>query len=74
MMKAALYYGADKGLVIGEKDKPTPGENDVLVRIKCASLCHSDLRMIDGQQAPPTVPIVPGHEGLLSALWSLIRR
>lgn len=33
-MKAALFQGPEKGLIIGEKEKPTPGPNDVLVKIK----------------------------------------
>jgi S-(hydroxymethyl)glutathione dehydrogenase / alcohol dehydrogenase len=37
----------------------TPG--DVLVRIRAAGLCHTDLEVIEGQLAYP-MPIVLGHE------------
>ncbi|MCB2099770.1 MAG: alcohol dehydrogenase catalytic domain-containing protein [Rhodobacterales bacterium] len=40
-------------------DDPGPGE--VLVRIAAASLCRSDLSVVDGKRAWP-MPIVPGHE------------
>ena len=42
-----------------ELDPPKAGE--VLVEIKAAGLCHSDLVAINGERAKPT-PIVIGHE------------
>lgn len=38
-----------------------PAEHEVLVRIRAASLCRSDLSVITGVRAWP-MPIVPGHE------------
>ncbi|MEW9031263.1 MAG: zinc-dependent alcohol dehydrogenase family protein [Planifilum fimeticola] len=40
-------------------DEPGPGE--VLVRIRAAGLCHSDLSVIDGSRPRP-VPMALGHE------------
>lgn len=40
-------------------DDPGPGE--VLVRIRAASLCHSDLSVVDGSR-PRVMPMVLGHE------------
>ena len=37
------------------------GPEDVLVRVKAASLCHTDLEVIEGQLACP-LPAVLGHE------------
>jgi S-(hydroxymethyl)glutathione dehydrogenase / alcohol dehydrogenase len=37
------------------------GPDDVLVRVRAASLCHTDLEAIDGALALP-LPAVPGHE------------
>ncbi len=42
-----------------ELDPPKAGE--VLVQIKAAGLCHSDLATIDGERSRPT-PMVVGHE------------
>ncbi|HLF42886.1 MAG TPA: zinc-dependent alcohol dehydrogenase family protein [Acidimicrobiia bacterium] len=42
-----------------ELDEPGPGE--VLVRVKAAGLCHSDLSTIDGNRPRPT-PMALGHE------------
>jgi alcohol dehydrogenase len=42
-----------------ELEDPGPGE--VLVRIRAASLCHSDLSVVDGSR-PRVMPMVLGHE------------
>lgn len=42
-----------------ELDPPGPGE--LLVRVRAAGLCHSDLSVIDGSR-PRVMPMVLGHE------------
>lgn len=44
--------------------KPTPGPRELLVRVKAASLCHSDLSIFSGAFGPGRFPLVVGHEGL----------
>jgi len=44
----------------GELDGPGPGE--VLVEIRAAGLCHSDLSVLEGLRKRP-LPVVGGHEG-----------
>jgi Zn-dependent alcohol dehydrogenase len=39
-----------------------PGRGEVLVRIVCAGVCHSDVGQADGEWAHP-LPVVLGHEG-----------
>lgn len=63
-MKAVLYQGQEKGVTIGEAEKPTPGPNDLLVKIKCSSLCHSDLMLLEGKAFQDELPRIPGHEGM----------
>jgi len=41
--------------------KSAKANNEVLIKIKAAGLCHSDLVAINGERAKP-VPIVLGHE------------
>lgn len=63
-MRAALFYGVEKGLEIGSQPIPAPKEGDILVKIAAAGLCHSDLVTLSGQQKPKEgYPIIPGHEG-----------
>ena len=39
-----------------------PRDNEVLVKVKGAGLCHSDLSVINGSRIMP-LPLVIGHEG-----------
>ncbi|MFQ3789768.1 zinc-dependent alcohol dehydrogenase family protein [Halomonas sp. A29] len=56
-------------LVIEELELDPPGSNEVLVQIKAAGLCHSDLSVMDGNRPRPT-PMVLGHEaaGIVKAV------
>ncbi len=46
---------------IEECELDEPGAGEVLVRIRAASLCHSDLSVLDGSR-PRVMPMVLGHE------------
>lgn len=48
-------------LTLETLDLRGPGEGEVLVRIKAAGLCHSDLSVINGDRPRP-VPMALGHE------------
>lgn len=50
------------------------GPGDVLVKVKAASLCHTDLEVIEGQLAMP-LPAVLGHEvaGVIEATGEGVR-
>ena len=54
-------YARSKPLVIEELDLDDPGPGEVLVRIRAAGLCHSDLSTINGDR-PRQMPMVLGHE------------
>ncbi len=62
-------YAASKPLEIAELDLSSPGRGEVLVGIKAAGLCHSDLSVIDGSRPRPT-PMALGHEaaGIVEAV------
>src|SRR5206468_7968584 len=47
-------YATSLPLTIEEIDLDDPGEGEVLVAIKAAGLCHSDLSVIDGNRPRPT--------------------
>mgnify|MGYP001820203898 CR=1 FL=1 len=51
---------------------PTPGPEDVVVAVRAAGICHSDVHYRAGHPAPPTLPMVPGHEvaGIIVATGS----
>jgi alcohol dehydrogenase len=54
-------YGVSRPLRIMDIDLDPPGPGEVLVRIRAAGLCHSDLSVIDGTR-PRQLPMVLGHE------------
>lgn len=49
---------------------PSPRANEVLVAIKAAGICHSDVHYRDGTGQAGFVPITPGHEiaGVVAAV------
>jgi alcohol dehydrogenase len=54
-------YAKSRPLRIEELDLTPPGAGEVLVEVKAAGLCHSDLSVINGNRPRPT-PIAIGHE------------
>lgn len=57
----AAPYAQSRPLRIEELDLAPPARDEVLVRVRAAGLCHSDLSVIDGNRPRP-VPMVLGHE------------
>jgi propanol-preferring alcohol dehydrogenase len=49
---------------------PTPGPNQVQIRVAACGVCRTDLHIIDHELTDPKLPLVPGHEivGYVSAL------
>jgi alcohol dehydrogenase len=54
-------YGESRPLRIEEVELAPPGPGELLVRIRAAGLCHSDLSVIDGSR-PRVMPMLLGHE------------
>src|SRR4051794_22094006 len=60
-MGAERPYGKSRPLTIETLELAPPGSGEVLVRVKAAGLCHSDLSVINGDRPRPT-PMALGHE------------
>lgn len=54
-------YAQSRPLRIEEVDLAPPGQREVLVQVKAASLCHSDLSTVNADR-PRQMPMVLGHE------------
>ena len=54
-------YSISNPLKIEDVTLDDPGFNEVVVKIKAAGLCHSDLSVIDGNRPRP-LPMALGHE------------
>jgi propanol-preferring alcohol dehydrogenase len=61
-MKAARLENGT--LQIKDLPTPTPGQEEALIRMSSAGVCHSDLHIVRGDWAgvPPNMPL--GHEGI----------
>lgn len=60
-MGLAPPYAESRPLAIEELDLDPPGPGEVLVEVKAAGLCHSDLSVINADRPRPT-PVALGHE------------
>ena len=60
-MEVAAPYAASQPLTVETLELDPPGPGEVLVRIKAAGLCHSDLSVINGNRPRP-MPMALGHE------------
>ena len=60
-MGAPLPYAQSRPLKIEELELDPPGPGEILVRMKAAGLCHSDLSVINGDRPRP-MPMALGHE------------
>jgi len=58
---APAPFAQSRPVAVHEVELDPPGEGEVLVRIRAAGLCHSDLSVINGDR-PRAMPIALGHE------------
>ncbi|HEY9183803.1 MAG TPA: alcohol dehydrogenase [Salegentibacter sp.] len=61
-MKAAQVKEKGGDFVLVDMDKPTPKENEVLIKVEACGICHSDAFVKDGIFPGIQYPRVPGHE------------
>jgi alcohol dehydrogenase len=60
-MGATSPYAISQPLLVEALELDPPGPGEVLVRIRAAGLCHSDLSVINGDRPRP-LPMALGHE------------
>jgi propanol-preferring alcohol dehydrogenase len=41
---------------------PTPGPDEILIRVSVCGVCHTELDEIEGRMPPPRLPIILGHQ------------
>lgn len=61
-MKAAVYQGAGKPLALETLPDPTPGPDDVIIKVHRCGICGTDLHMTEGHSWQFPLGTVPGHE------------
>ena len=63
-MQVSAYAApaASEPLVPTVIERRDVGPNDVLIEIKYAGICHSDIHTVRGEWGPQPYPLAPGHE------------
>jgi S-(hydroxymethyl)glutathione dehydrogenase / alcohol dehydrogenase len=59
----AAVLRAPGAVAIEEVELDAPKAGEVLVRVAAAGVCHSDVRLVDGELGEGRWPMVLGHEG-----------
>src|SRR5437773_221755 len=61
-------------LLLAEVPIPTPGEDEVLVRVHACAICRTDLHVVEGELPVRRSPVIPGHQivGRVVALGSRV--
>ncbi|MEM3588527.1 MAG: alcohol dehydrogenase catalytic domain-containing protein [Nitrososphaerota archaeon] len=62
-MLAAFYKEKGKPFAVEETDVPRIGPDEVLVEIKAAGICGTDVHYWRGEFEPAHIPLIIGHEG-----------
>ena len=76
-MKALVKAKSEKGLWLQEVEKPGPGPEDVLIRVKKVAICGTDLHIYNWDEwAQKNVPVpnIVGHEyiGIVEEIGELV--
>ena len=61
-IRAAILWEAGAPLVVQRAELAAPGPGEVLVEVRAAGVCHSDLHATNGDW-PMRLPLCGGHEG-----------
>jgi len=62
-MKAVVLRHPGRAVAVEEVELDAPKAHEVLVRVAAAGVCHSDVRLADGELGEGRWPMVLGHEG-----------
>jgi len=49
-------------LQFSEMPIPDPREGEILIKVLCCGVCHTELDEIEGRTPPPVFPVIPGHQ------------
>ena len=73
-VRARAAFDASGELKPFEFERRPMGDDDIVIDIKFASVCHSDIHQERGDWGPQQYPQVPGHEivGIVSAVGGVV--
>ncbi|XAS64161.1 NAD(P)-dependent alcohol dehydrogenase [Pseudarthrobacter sp. So.54] len=75
-VNAYAATSATEPLVPTTIERRDVGAHDVLIDIKFAGICHSDIHTVRGDWGPQSYPLAPGHEiaGIVTEIGSAVTR
>jgi len=62
MVLGAFRRAAENPLELMDVPVPSVGPEDILIRVRCCGVCHTDLHAVEGELPWAKLPLVPGHE------------
>jgi propanol-preferring alcohol dehydrogenase len=62
MVLGAVRPAAGNPLELRDVPVPAVGLEDVLIKVRCCGVCHTDLHAVEGELADVKLPLIPGHE------------
>jgi propanol-preferring alcohol dehydrogenase len=59
-----------------EVPDPTPGPNEIRIKVRTCGVCHTDLHTVEGELDLPKLPVIPGHQivGVVDQLGASVTR
>lgn len=65
----------DEPLQLIDLPVPTPGPEEILIKILACGICRTELDQIEGRIIPPQLPIILGHQpvGIVAGLGSKVK-
>jgi propanol-preferring alcohol dehydrogenase len=61
-LRAALLHQPKTALQIAEVARPSPGPDQVLLRVRACGVCRTDLHILEGELPALRSPLIPGHQ------------
>ncbi|OGD22396.1 MAG: alcohol dehydrogenase [Candidatus Aminicenantes bacterium RBG_13_64_14] len=62
MVLGAIRSAAENPLEMMDVPVPAVGPEDVLLKVRCCGVCHTDLHAVEGELPDVKLPLIPGHE------------
>jgi propanol-preferring alcohol dehydrogenase len=61
-MRAMILEKAGTSLRLKDTPIPEPSPLQVLIKVSACGVCRTDLHIMDGELASPSLPLIPGHQ------------
>jgi propanol-preferring alcohol dehydrogenase len=76
MVLGAFRPAAEKPLEMMDVPTPYAGPEDILIKVRCCGVCHTDLHAVEGELPMAKLPLIPGHEviGVVERVGERARR